>query len=209
VKTTERKAGLAVNKRHIAIAVTAVGIGASAVAYAAIPDAKGIIHGCRNPSGLLRVIDSGQTCSSAETALDWVQSAGYEVFTSSGFQAPTEITAITPAWTHVLTLSLGPGSYQVSTFVDTQKDSGDSVLVCATLTAPDYATSVERAAMGTDPGDSRWLTMAGTGLIDLPQGGQAELACRQRPGATGPNPFVVESDISAVRIGTVTQGVGS
>jgi hypothetical protein len=43
------------------------------VAYATIPDASGVIHGCYARSGgTLRVIDSSVTnCKSGETALDW------------------------------------------------------------------------------------------------------------------------------------------
>jgi hypothetical protein len=154
-----RKAGCAVKKRYIAIAVIAVVIGGAAIAYAAIPDSKGIIHGCRNNgSGVLRVIDSGQSCSPAETALDWVQSAGFEVYRSPGFSPPIEITAVAPAdFQHVMTLTLQPGSYEISTSVEAQKDSGDGELACLTFTAPGFVTSLLRSAMGTDPGDSRFL----------------------------------------------------
>lgn len=46
------------------------------VAYASIPDAGGVIHGCRkNSDGSIRVVDSdlGQTCASGWTALNWSQ----------------------------------------------------------------------------------------------------------------------------------------
>lgn len=46
------------------------------VAVASIPDASGVIHGCRkNNDGSLRVIDSdaGQTCPNGWTALNWSQ----------------------------------------------------------------------------------------------------------------------------------------
>ncbi len=198
------------SKRYIAI-VVAVAVGGVAVAYAAIPDSKGVIHGCRNSgSGLLRVIDSGQTCSASESSLDWVQSAGYEVFRSFGFSPPVEITAVSPAPAqHVMTLTLPPGSYEISTYVEAQKDSGNGVLTCFTFTGPNVATSIQRAAMGTDPGDSRLMTMSGTGLIDFPSGGTAELACRQRTEPaqpTGANPRINAADITAVRIGTITAG---
>jgi hypothetical protein len=45
-------------------------------ATAAIPDANGVIHGCRNTkNGVLRVIDTdkGQTCGKDEAALSWNQ----------------------------------------------------------------------------------------------------------------------------------------
>jgi hypothetical protein len=50
---------------------------AGGVAYATIPDAGGVIHGCyKNSNGALRVIDTdtGAHCSGAESALDWNQS---------------------------------------------------------------------------------------------------------------------------------------
>jgi hypothetical protein len=42
------------------------------IAYAVIPDANGVIHGCYAKDGSLRVSDSG--CKKSETALDWNQS---------------------------------------------------------------------------------------------------------------------------------------
>jgi hypothetical protein len=51
-------------------------VGAAVAATAAIPDANGVIHGCRNTkTGALRVIDTdkGQTCSKDEAALTWNQ----------------------------------------------------------------------------------------------------------------------------------------
>jgi hypothetical protein len=45
------------------------------VAYGAIPDGKGVIHGCVAAGGSLRVVDSdaGDACRPGETALDWNQ----------------------------------------------------------------------------------------------------------------------------------------
>jgi hypothetical protein len=47
---------------------------AGGVAYATIPDANGVVHGCYNTvNGNLRVIDvaAGQTCKNSEAALNW------------------------------------------------------------------------------------------------------------------------------------------
>jgi Collagen triple helix repeat (20 copies) len=53
------------------------------VAYAAIPDSHGVIHGCYNPKGTLRVIDtSTDTCKPNETGLDWSQTG------PAGLQGP-------------------------------------------------------------------------------------------------------------------------
>jgi hypothetical protein len=47
---------------------------AGGIAFAAIPDEAGVIHGCyTTKGGVLRVIDSGASCTTKETALDWNQ----------------------------------------------------------------------------------------------------------------------------------------
>jgi hypothetical protein len=52
-------------------AVAAFGL-AGGIAYAAIPDAGGVIHGCRNTgSGILRAVEGATDCSPAESALQW------------------------------------------------------------------------------------------------------------------------------------------
>ena len=67
------------NRRRLAVAVAvlvALGL-AGSIAYAAIPDAAGTIHGCYAKNGNLRVIDPADpkqnTCKPDETALDWSQ----------------------------------------------------------------------------------------------------------------------------------------
>src|SRR6476646_4953770 len=54
------------------IAVLAIGAG---VAYATIPDSAGVIHGCYDQKGQLRVMDpsAGGACKNNETSLDWSQ----------------------------------------------------------------------------------------------------------------------------------------
>ncbi|MGW6279456.1 hypothetical protein [Kribbella sp. NPDC055071] len=67
-------------KTRVAGIVAAVGlIGAGTAAYAAIPGADGVVHGCYNKGGLLqdkgavRVVDEGEQCRSTETAMTWNQ----------------------------------------------------------------------------------------------------------------------------------------
>jgi hypothetical protein len=61
----------------LVISVLALVAALGGVAYSAIPDPVGVIHGCReNVNGVLRVIDTGagQACDPArETALNWSQ----------------------------------------------------------------------------------------------------------------------------------------
>jgi hypothetical protein len=63
---------------HLLAAVlgAAVVAAAGSIAWASIPDAGGVIHGCFDTStGALRVIDTdrGDTCSQSEQSLDWNQ----------------------------------------------------------------------------------------------------------------------------------------
>jgi hypothetical protein len=65
--------------------VIGIGVAVAGIAYASIPDANGVIHGCYlNARGTLRVIDTAtQNCTSGETPLSWKQTG------SQGQQGPT------------------------------------------------------------------------------------------------------------------------
>ena len=62
-----------------AVLVVGLVVGLAGFAYAAIPDAQGVIHGCYRSSGLLangalRIIDSDtQACNNNEDAISWNQ----------------------------------------------------------------------------------------------------------------------------------------
>ena len=63
-------------KRWLGITlIAAVAAIAAGVAYATIPDSNGVISGCYNKQGVVRVIDTsaGGKCTAGETALDWSQ----------------------------------------------------------------------------------------------------------------------------------------
>lgn len=86
------------NKGRLAGIVVAVGlIGAGSVAYAAIPDQNGVIHGCYNTGGLLqekgalRVSDDGR-CKSNEIAVDWNRTGPMGPMGATGPAGPTGAT---------------------------------------------------------------------------------------------------------------------
>lgn len=63
-------------KRIIVSLIAVLALVVGTVAYAAIPDGNGVIHGCYDGrTGVLRVVDTStsQTCRTNETALDWNQ----------------------------------------------------------------------------------------------------------------------------------------
>jgi hypothetical protein len=73
------------------------------IAYAAIPDANGVIHGCyKDVSGNLRVVDSATSCLPSETAISWNQSgqqgppglSGYEQKSHQVFLNPNEFAEV-------------------------------------------------------------------------------------------------------------------
>jgi hypothetical protein len=79
-------------------------IAAAVAATAAIPDANGVIHACRNTkTGVLRVIDTdkGQTCSKNETALTWNQTG------PQGPAGPAAVTSVRSIRHEILNVSPG------------------------------------------------------------------------------------------------------
>lgn len=65
-----------------AIALAALVVALGGVAFAAIPDSNGTIHGCfKNNNGDLRVVDSSAGCRSNETSIQWNQQGPSKVRT--------------------------------------------------------------------------------------------------------------------------------
>jgi hypothetical protein len=67
---------LRVTRLRAVLVVAVVALVSAAVAYATIPDAAGVIHGCyTKKGGVLTVIDpsAGQSCSPLQTPLNWNQ----------------------------------------------------------------------------------------------------------------------------------------
>jgi len=62
--------------RRVSVVLVAVAVAVAAgVAYATIPGADGVIQGCYNKAGVLRVVDpsAGDACAAGETAIEWNQ----------------------------------------------------------------------------------------------------------------------------------------
>jgi hypothetical protein len=87
-------------RRGVAVAfVVVVAIAVAGIAYASIPDANGVIHGCyAKTTGKLRVIDSGGNgCTSGENPLDWSQTGPTGTTGSTGATGATGPTGPTGA----------------------------------------------------------------------------------------------------------------
>jgi hypothetical protein len=75
----------------VALAIFGALLAAGGIAYATIPDASGVIHGCYNKTqGSLRVIDTdkAQTCTNGEAPLNWSQTGPQGVQGPQGIQGP-------------------------------------------------------------------------------------------------------------------------
>jgi hypothetical protein len=74
----------------LVLSVLALVAALGGVAYSAIPDPMGVIHGCYTNSGgrTLRVIDSAESCLGSETALNWSQQGPAGPAGPAGAQGP-------------------------------------------------------------------------------------------------------------------------
>ena len=76
--------------------VVGVGVAAGGIAYASIPDSSGVIHGCYQKNGNLRVIDStGKGCTTSEKPLSWNQTGPSGLTGSTGLTGATGPTGST------------------------------------------------------------------------------------------------------------------
>jgi hypothetical protein len=107
------------HKRLWIVVLSAIGLGLTAgagVATAAIPDSGGVIHGCYDRAGALRVIDTATTpgCSRRETALNWNQTGPEGPQRAAGPGGPTGATGATgPPGTNGTNGTDGVSGYQV------------------------------------------------------------------------------------------------
>jgi hypothetical protein len=74
----------------LVLSVLALVAALGGVAYSAIPDPMGVIHGCytNSPGRTLRVIDSTESCPGGETALNWNQQGPTGPAGPTGVQGP-------------------------------------------------------------------------------------------------------------------------
>jgi hypothetical protein len=142
-------------RRGVAFAVVAVAAAVGGVAYAAIPDPSGVIHGCYvSGTGQLRVYDSqsptAKKCASNETPLNWNQQGPQGPAGPAGPAGPTGPTGPTSP-----TGPTGPSG-----------PTGPTGATGPAGTSNGYATSNTRTIDSTDPNNQEQLI----GLSGLPSG---------------------------------------
>lgn len=84
----------------LVLSVLALVAALGGVAYSAIPDPMGVIHGCYTNQGrTLRVIDSAESCLGSETALNWSQQGPAGPAGAQGPEGPQGPPGQPPAFT--------------------------------------------------------------------------------------------------------------
>jgi hypothetical protein len=199
-----------------AVPLIVAAVAAGAVAYAAIPDGSGMIHGCYSKrDGSLRVIDpaAGDSCGSKEASLDWSQTGPPgPPGPSAGFLAAkraqvdllpgavdTTIVSISdlPAGSYLLTGHTAAVNYNgaVQGYVRCGiKAAGENSFGPANF--PGSATSLAPAPFAWSVGQV-FTSLA----VTSSQPFTAELFCRQNNINTA---YVEESRLMAIGLGSVT-----
>lgn len=128
------------DKRITVFTVTAVLV-LGIIAYASIPDANGVIHGCYKKSGgTLRVIDdaTSQCDSRAETAIQWSQTGPQGPQGPTGPQGPAGYSLATSATSEGVTLP----PRQFTQIQSKDLPAGNWVISANAIIAYDGATAV-------------------------------------------------------------------
>jgi hypothetical protein len=199
----------------VALAITAALAVAGGIAYATIPDAGGVIHGCyQKNQGALRVIDTdkGQTCSSSESPLTWSQTGPpgqpgqqgppgptgpSDVWSVNGYGAGLKALPFQTPVNLATTSTLPAGSYFVQG--ETEADnvgSFDTNYFCD-LVDSSNTTYQETRVSGSGPD---WVTIPVQAVITLATPDTISLQCEAADSATTE---AFNWQLAAIKVGTV------
>jgi hypothetical protein len=183
--------------RPMLVALAVVGaLVAGGIAYAAIPDAGGVIHGCYKKSspnqGTLRIIDTekAQTCSNAETAVTWSQTGPQGSQGPQGPQGPS-------GSSHAYSTFKGVGQTQIS--------PNSNTITQLTLPAGDYVVwatgSVVRSGLINTSGSANDVKCA----LDDPDGNSVTASEAEANFDDGDAvPYMLVATMSLSNSGTIT-----
>lgn len=188
---------------------------AGGIAYAAIPDGSGVIHGCYLKGlGTLRVIDTdkAQTCSKLEAPLDWSQTGPQGTQGPQGPQGPTGPTGPSDVWsvdgfgagikglpiatwTDLATTSLPAGSYFIEAEAMVENlQSLQTNFTCDLVDSSSNELQFERATTGD------WMTIPVQAVVTLSSPDTITLRCLSFDQALSE---AANWQLAAIKIGTV------
>jgi hypothetical protein len=153
--------------RRPVVAIVAAGalvITAGVYAYASIPDPGGVIHGCFNKAGVLRVIDTAvtQNCLSTETSLNWSQTGPQGV---PGVQGPPGAPGApgAPGFSHAYAVSHGGNDFGGGPTCNWGVSVFPTTVDSLSLPAGTYLVWADGTAASTDNTQSQYTAMLLTG----------------------------------------------
>lgn len=188
-------------KRSLTLFVTlGAALLAGGIAYATIPDAHGVIHGCYSKTGALRVVDAPtQSCAKNETALDWNTAGPTGTQGPTGATGPSGPSGASHAWSasagmtpllpppyarfiELASFHLPAGNYVVTATGTAEGAMNPSSIALCKL--QENGTTFEESEMSPiwsgSPGSLEPYAMVGT--ASLPTDGYIALACEVESG---------------------------
>ena len=203
-----------------AIAVLAIGAG---VAYATIPDPSGVIHGCYDNKGAVRVIDpsTGGACKNNETALNWSQTGPQGSQGPQGAQGPQGTQGpIGPSDSYTALggatinsgntgepafVTLPAGSYILSGEINAAPTDTPSTLACAFVRADNGSVfEIPGGSVQEFFGDAEFEAITVLGDVTLSSQTDVGLDCT----ATG-SKFFLDGFMITTKVGAVHESVTS
>jgi hypothetical protein len=192
----------------VALAIVGALLVAGGIAYATIPDASGVIHGCyKTNQGTLRVIDTdkGQACASSETSLDWSQTGPQgpqgptgpsDVWSVDGYNAGFKSVAVVPSSVNLATTSTLPaGSYFVQAEMETESVASFPTDYFCDLV--DSANNTYQETRVKSSGD--WVTIPVQAVVTLASPDTISLQCS----ASQPASEAFNWQLAAIKVGAV------
>jgi hypothetical protein len=177
--------------RWIAGLLALLGVALGGVAWAAIPDTGGVIHGCyRNVGGDLRVIDDAQgRCRNNETDLNWnAQGPPGPSGSSHAFEAKSAVAVVQETGTSIVSLDVPAASYVV--FGKTTLFSDPVAASCLLLAG---ASEVDRTLWTND--NTETISLLGTVELDSTV---LSIQCESESKSEARNIQLVATEVDAV-----------
>jgi hypothetical protein len=203
--------GKLIRPAFVVLAIVGIALVAGGIAYATVPDASGVIHGCyQKNQGTLRVIDTGttQTCSSSEAPLTWSQTGPQGQQGEPGPTGPSDVWSVDGCCANgqglpfqtpenlATTSTLPAGSY----FVQAETEAENTAFSVSNDYFCDLVDSSNHVYQDTRVTSSDWVTIPVQALITLTSPDTISLQCEDANQA-GAEAF--NWQLAAIKIGTV------
>jgi len=176
------------------------------IAYATIPDAGGVIHGCyQKNQGTLRVIDTdkAQTCASSESPLNWSQpgqqgppgpTGPSDIWSVDGYNAGLKSLPFQTPVDLATTSTLPAGSYFVQ--AETEAENIQSLSTAYFCDLVDSSTTYQETRVTS----SDWVTIPVQAVVTLASPDTISLQCEA---ANTPGTEAFNWQLAAIKVGTV------